>query len=157
MLSASTIWLIFAAYFAFLIIVAAVVTQREKKQAQGIQLQTGKFSWPILVMTYIASCMSVWVFFAGPGAYYRSGIGYYFSELSYLALFPILCYFTMTKVWLVNQEMTLRLLLTFSMPVTNPNPSLLSWRLSTCCAPSPLSPLFWSRQGVPRRLPPTAR
>ncbi len=105
MLSASTIWLIFAAYFAFLIIVAAVVTQREKKQAQGIQLQTGKFSWPILVMTYIASCMSVWVFFAGPGAYYRSGIGYYFSELSYLALFPILCYFTMTKVWLVNQEM----------------------------------------------------
>ena len=57
-----------------------------------------------MVMTYIASCMSVWVFFAGPGAYYRYGLGYFFSEMCIYSMFPIICYFTMTKVWLVNQQ-----------------------------------------------------
>ena len=48
--------------------------------------------------------MSVWVFFAGPGAYYRYGLGYFFSEMCIYSMFPIICYFTMTKVWLVNQQ-----------------------------------------------------
>lgn len=56
-------------------------------------------------MTYIASLMSTWVFFAGPGAYYRGGLGYWISEMSYIALFPIIAHFTMNKVWIINREM----------------------------------------------------
>ena len=51
----------------------------------------------VMVMTYIASCVSVWVFFAGPGAYYRYGLGYFFSGCASTPMFPIICYFTMTK------------------------------------------------------------
>lgn len=56
-------------------------------------------------MTYIASLMSTWVFFAGPGGYYRGGFAYFLSELSYICLFPIIAHFTMNKVWIVNKQM----------------------------------------------------
>ena len=36
--------------------------------------------------------------------YYRYGLGYFFSEMCIYSMFPIICYFTMTKVWLVNQQ-----------------------------------------------------
>ena len=49
-------------------------------------------------MTYIASLMSTWVFFAGPGAYYRGGMGYWISEMSYIALFPFIAHFTMAAL-----------------------------------------------------------
>lgn len=104
MLSSMTIWVAFGIYMCFLLGVAFYVTQKEKKQAAGENLLTASVAWPILVMTYIASLMSTWVFFAGPGAYYRGGLGYWISEMSYIALFPIIAHFTMNKVWMVNQE-----------------------------------------------------
>ncbi len=105
MLSASTVWIAFALYMCFLLGVAIFVTMREKRQkAGGGSLLTASVAWPILVMTYIASLMSTWVFFAGPGAYYRGGLGYWISEMSYIALFPIIAHFTMNKVWVVNQQ-----------------------------------------------------
>lgn len=33
-----------------------------------------------------------------------TGLGYFFSEMCIYSMFPIICYFTMTKVWLVNQQ-----------------------------------------------------
>lgn len=105
MLSSTTVWITFAIYMCFLLGVAFYVTQQEKKQKDGKGLLKTSVSWPVLVMTYIASLMSTWVFFAGPGAYYRGGLGYWLSEMSYIALFPIIAHFTMNKVWMINQEM----------------------------------------------------
>jgi len=104
MLSPTTIWIAFAIYMCFLLSVAFYVTQKEKKQKVSGGLLKTSVAWPILVMTYIASLMSTWVFFAGPGAYYRGGMGYWLSEISYIALFPIIAHFTMNKVWMINQE-----------------------------------------------------
>ena len=104
LLSGRTVWIVFAAYFLFLIAIARYTTWKEKRDAGRVDLQGGRFKWPVMVMTYIASCMSVWVFLAGPGAYYRYGLGYFFSEMCIYSMFPIICYFTMTKVWLVNQQ-----------------------------------------------------
>ncbi len=104
MLSANTIWIAFGCYMLFLIGVAAFVTIRDRRNKAKGSLLTASVPWPVLVMTYIASLMSTWVFFAGPGAYYRGGLGYWISEMSYIALFPIIAHFTMNKVWVVNQQ-----------------------------------------------------
>ncbi len=102
MLSSSTIWISLFCYICFLAAMAFYVVSKEKNISEK-QLFTPKIPWPVLVMTYVASLMSVWVFFAGPGAYYRGGIGYWLSELSYIPLFPIIAHFTMNKVWLLNK------------------------------------------------------
>lgn len=104
MLSSTTVWIAFGVYMCFLLGVALYVTQKEKRQNETGSLLSASVAWPVLVMTYIASLMSTWVFFAGPGAYYRGGLGYWISEMSYIALFPIIAHFTMNKVWMINQE-----------------------------------------------------
>ncbi|MEA4891070.1 MAG: sodium:solute symporter family protein [Peptococcaceae bacterium] len=103
MLKPATIWLSFGLYMCFLMAVAAYVTLQERRQSKSGSLLTASIPWPVLVMTYIASLMSTWVFFAGPGAYYRGGLGYWISEMSYIALFPLIAHFTMNKVWIINQ------------------------------------------------------
>lgn len=103
MLSASTIWIAFGLYMCFLLGVAYYVRTQEKNLNKKTGLLTASVPWPVLVMTYIASLMSTWVFFAGPGAYYRGGLGYWLSEMSYIALFPVIAHFTMNKVWIINQ------------------------------------------------------
>lgn len=103
MLSSTTIWITFAIYLAFLLFIAILDNRMTKvKSARGFATAGGSIKWPILVMTYIASLMSTWVFFAGPGAYYRGGIGYWTSELSYICLFPLIMHFVMNKVWVTN-------------------------------------------------------
>ena len=103
MLSSKTIWIAFAIYLCFLLAVAIIDNLMTKtKNARGFATAGGSIKWPILVMTYIASLMSTWVFFAGPGAYYRGGIGYWASELSYICLFPLIVHFVMNKVWVTN-------------------------------------------------------
>ena len=103
MLSSKSIWIAFAIYLCFLLVIAIIHNVMEKnKSARGFATAGGSLKWPILVMTYIASLMSTWVFFAGPGAYYRGGIGYWASELSYICLFPIIVHFVMNKVWVTN-------------------------------------------------------
>ena len=103
MLSAGTIWVTFAIYLCFLLAVALIEHHMSKaNNARNFATAGGSIRWPILVMTYLASLMSTWVFFAGPGAYYRGGIGYWASELSYICLFPVIIHFVMNKVWVIN-------------------------------------------------------
>ena len=103
MLSQWVIWTAFGLYLCFLLAVAFVVTVRRRRGASK-ELLGASVSWPVLVMTYLSSLMSTWVFFAGPGAYYRGGIGYWISEMSYIALFPVIAHFTMNKVWIISHE-----------------------------------------------------
>lgn len=106
MIDQKVIWIALVAYMAFLCGVAISVTVKERKIAAGGGSQlTTTVKAPVLIMTYIASLMSTWVFFAGPGAYYRGGLVYYMSELSYICMFPIVAHFSMNKVWLVNKAM----------------------------------------------------
>ncbi len=103
MLNQTAIWIALALYMCFLIAVAVSVTAKERKNKGDGNALTATVKAPVLVMTYIASLMSTWVFFAGPGAYYRGGAVYWISELSYICLFPIIAHFTINKVWLVNK------------------------------------------------------
>lgn len=103
MLSSATVWIAFAIYLCFLLVIAIGESRiSQTKTARSFATAGGSIKWPILVMTYIASLMSTWVFFAGPGAYYRGGIGYWASELSYICLFPVIVHFVMNKVWVTN-------------------------------------------------------
>lgn len=103
MLHQSAIWMAFAAYLLFLLAVAGYEHRKEKNHsARGFLTAGESIPWPLLVMTYLASLMSTWVFFAGPGGYYRGGLGYWVSEMSYIILFPVIAHFTMNKVWLLN-------------------------------------------------------
>lgn len=105
MLSSASIWIAFTLYLAFLLVVAIIGNHNSRhKSARSFATAGGSIKWPILVMTYLASLMSTWVFFAGPGAYYRGGIGYWASELSYICLFPVIVHFVMNKVWVTNSR-----------------------------------------------------
>ncbi len=102
MISAKVIWLCVILYMTFLMSIALYITKKEGR-SNSKKLLTTKVPWPVLIMTYVASLMSVWVFFSGPGVYYRGGLGYWLSELSYIAVFPIVAHFTMNKVWILNK------------------------------------------------------
>ena len=105
MLKQSVIWITFGAYLLFLITIALFERRRSRSNsARSFLTAGGSLKWPILIMTYLASLMSTWVFFAGPGGYYRGGLGYWVSELSYIILFPVIAHFTMNKVWLLNHK-----------------------------------------------------
>lgn len=105
MLTNHTIWITFALYLIFLLTVAVVGSRTHKyKTARSFATAGGSIKWPVLIMTYLASLMSTWVFFAGPGAYYRGGFGYWASELSYICLFPVIMHFVMNKVWIINNS-----------------------------------------------------
>lgn len=67
MIPSQIIWIAVALYLVFLLGVAIYSTRKSKQT----DLRKASVSWPVLVLTYIASLMSVWVFFSGPGAYYR--------------------------------------------------------------------------------------
>lgn len=103
MLKQSAIWITFGIYLLFLIGIAMFERRRDRSDsARSFLTAGGSISWPFLVMTYLASLMSTWVFFAGPGGYYRGGLGYWVSEMSYIILFPVIAHFTMNKVWMLN-------------------------------------------------------
>ncbi|MCU6763749.1 Pantothenate permease [uncultured Roseburia sp.] len=107
MLSKHTLWIVFILYLCFLFFIASFgsLFQRHKtRNAEDFSTSGGTIRWPFLVMTYIASLMSTWVFFAGPGAYYRGGFGYWASELSFICLFPVIVHFVMNKVWIINRS-----------------------------------------------------
>ena len=105
MLSATTTWVLYVVYMGALIAFGVYTWWREKNNsARHFYTAGNTINWFVLCMTYIAALMSTWVFFAGPGGYYRGGFGYYLSELSYIPLFPVLTYFVMNKVWLLNTQ-----------------------------------------------------
>ncbi|MCM0757617.1 sodium:solute symporter family protein [Sporomusa sphaeroides DSM 2875] len=105
MLSVTATWALFIVYLGALIACGVYVWWREKKQsARQFYTAANSIHWFVLCMTYIGALMSTWVFFAGPGGYYRGGFAYYMSELSYMPLFPVFTYFVMNKVWLLNTQ-----------------------------------------------------
>lgn len=105
MLTSGTVW---TALIIYCLVVAGIgiFAWKLQKHITTRTYYTGKgtISSGVLVMTYIASLMSTWVFFAGPGGYYRGGFAFYLSELSYIPLFPVITYFVMNKVWMLNSE-----------------------------------------------------
>ncbi len=105
MLNSVTVW---SALIIYSLLVAALGIYAWRKQqvrtTRNYYTGKGSISSLVLVMTYIASLMSTWVFFAGPGGYYRGGFSFYLSELSYIPLFPVVAYFVMNKVWMLNSE-----------------------------------------------------
>ena len=104
MLSSATTWALYIVYMGALIAFGIYTWWREKnKSTRHFYTAGNTINWFVLCMTYIAALMSTWVFFAGPGAYYRGGLGYWISEMSYIALFPLIAHFTMNKVWIINQ------------------------------------------------------
>lgn len=105
MLSKTTTWSLYIVYMGALIIFGIYIWWREKnRSARHFYTAGNSINWFVLCMTYIAALMSTWVFFSGPGGYYRGGFGYFMSELSYMPLFPVLTYFVMNKVWLLNTQ-----------------------------------------------------
>lgn len=105
MLSSTTVWTIFIAYMVALVLLGIYASFSEKnRSARSYFTAGGQINWFVLVMTYIAALMSTWVFFAGPGGYYRGGLVFWLSELSYIPLFPVITYFVMNKVWLLNTQ-----------------------------------------------------
>ena len=105
MLTPSAIWLLFGGYMLMLASVAVYARYKERNRSlQGYYTASGSIGWFVLIMAYIAALMSTWVFFAGPGGYYRGGLVFWMSELSYIPLFPIIGYFVMNKVWILNNQ-----------------------------------------------------
>ncbi|ATW25396.1 sodium:solute symporter family protein [Candidatus Formimonas warabiya] len=105
MLSVGTTWLLFIVYMFLLVVFGIYMWWRDRNiGARNFYTAGNQINWFVLCMTYIAALMSTWVFFAGPGGYYRGGFGYWMSELSYMPLFPVLTYFVMNKVWLLNTQ-----------------------------------------------------
>ncbi len=104
MLPPEVVWITMGLYVVFMLTVALIEYRMSKKNAtiQGFATGSGTIRWPILIMTYIASLMSTWTFFAGPGGYYRAGLGYWLAEMSYICLFPMLMHFVMNKIWVIN-------------------------------------------------------
>ncbi|MEL7568579.1 MAG: sodium:solute symporter family protein, partial [Dehalobacterium sp.] len=93
MLSSTAVWTIFISYMVALLLLGFYANWKEKnRSAKDYFTAGGQINWFVLVMTYIAALMSTWVFFAGPGGYYRGGLTYWMSELSYIPLFPIITY-----------------------------------------------------------------
>ncbi|MDR1796326.1 MAG: sodium:solute symporter family protein [Clostridiales Family XIII bacterium] len=105
MISSTGVWLAFAIYMVALISLGIYANRKTKQQSiQTYFTGKGEIRWYVLLMTYVAALMSTWVFFAGPGGYYRGGFVYWISELSYIPLFPVITYFVMNKVWLLNTQ-----------------------------------------------------
>lgn len=104
MLKPSVMWICIIAYLVFVMGISWFISWNTRRKQGHHNVFKATLPWPLLVMTYIASLMSVWVFFAGPGGYYRGGLTYWFSEMTYFPLFVVVMYFSTNKVWLINAK-----------------------------------------------------
>ena len=53
LLSGKTVWIVLR-HISILIAIARYTTWKEKRDAGKVDLQGGRFKWPVMVMTYIA-------------------------------------------------------------------------------------------------------
>lgn len=104
MLNPKVMWICVIGYLLVVMGISQLISWREKRKKGHYNVFKTTLPWPLLVMTYIASLMSVWVFFAGPGGYYRGGLTYWFSEMTYFPIFVVIMYFSTNKVWIVNAK-----------------------------------------------------
>lgn len=107
MLNISTIWIIIGVYLLFLLGIGLYENRKSgTSDYKAFVTGKGEVKCLFLVMTYLASLLNTWVFFAAPGAYYRGGLGYYLSELSYMCFLPVIMHFVMNKVWIINDRLS---------------------------------------------------
>ena len=57
LLSGKTVWIVFAAYFLFLIAIARCTTWKEKRDAGKVDLQGGRFKWPVMVIGIVLAML----------------------------------------------------------------------------------------------------
>ena len=104
MLSFTEFWLTVVIYIVFILGIGAFIDYRNRKKKASADLFASKLNWPQAIMTYIASLMSVWLFFAGPGGYYKGGFVYWMSEINYLPMFMILAHFITNRIWALSRK-----------------------------------------------------
>lgn len=103
MLSTTTLWVCIITYLIIVLGISSVVHYIQNKRTHG-NLFSAKLPWPQAVMTYIASQMSTWLFFAGPGGYYRGGFVYFMAEMGWVPMFMLISHFVLNKVWALNRH-----------------------------------------------------
>ena len=104
MLSSAEFWLTIICYIVFILGIASYMNYRNSKKHGAGQLFTSKLSWPQAVMTYIASLMSVWLFFAGPGGYFKGGFVYWCAEMTWIPMYMIIAHFVSNRVWALSRK-----------------------------------------------------
>lgn len=104
MLSFSEFWITVVLYIIFILGIGAYVDHQNSKKKGAADLFSAKLNWPQAIMTYIASLMSVWLFFAGPGGYYKGGFVYWMSEMTWLPMYMILAHFVTNRVWALSRK-----------------------------------------------------
>ena len=102
LLKPSVMWICIIGYLLIVMGISRFISWNQRRREGHFNVFKATLPWPLLVMTYIASLMSVWVFFAGPGGYYRGGLTYWFSEMTYFPMFVVAMYFSTNKIWVVN-------------------------------------------------------
>ena len=103
MISPVVLAAIIVAYFGGLFVLAQL-WQRHLQKNEGDSLIHAALPFPVLLFTYLASLMSTWVFFGGPGGYYRGGLGLFLAEISGYLMFGLVSHFFANKVWLVGRK-----------------------------------------------------
>ncbi len=103
MLSFSELWITIAAYIALILGIGSFINHQRSKNP-GASLFTSKLPWFQNVMTYIASLMSVWLFFAGPAGYYKGGFTYWISEMIWLPVYALLAHFVTNRIWVLSRK-----------------------------------------------------
>ncbi len=103
MLTGKQLWITIIIYLSVLLVVSSLVNYHNSKKKDS-NIFKSQLSWPMAIMTYIASLMSTWLFFAGPGGYYRGGMVYWAAEMTWMPMFMILAHFVTNKVWAISRS-----------------------------------------------------
>lgn len=100
----SSFWItLIVVYLVVFLGTSGIISRIQQKRRGTDSLLTSKLSWPLLVMTYTASMMSTFAFLAGPGTYYRNGLGHHIEELGYFVMFVIICRIVMDRIWIASR------------------------------------------------------
>lgn len=102
MLTPLVVGLLIVGYSVVCIVLGLLGGKETADNAHDFYTASRTTPWFVLVMTYIASMVSVWLFFAGPGGSYRGGFAMFYVDLSAVPLVMIIMYFVTTKVWLLS-------------------------------------------------------
>ncbi|MDR1922544.1 MAG: sodium:solute symporter family protein [Candidatus Adiutrix sp.] len=103
MLSFAELWVTIVLYIFFILGIGGFINHQRSKNP-GASLFASKLPWFQAVMTYIASLMSVWVFFAGPAGYYKGGFTYWISEMIWLPVFALSAHFITNRIWALSRK-----------------------------------------------------
>lgn len=110
MLSFTEFWVVIVCYLIFILGIGAFVRVRAMiRSRSGLENENifaSRLSWGQCLMTYLASLMSVWFFFSGPGGYFKGGFVYFMSEVTWLPMYMITAHFVNDRVWAISRRRT---------------------------------------------------